>query len=304
MKRKIRVGSRESVLAMAQSKWVIEKITSRYPELECELIGMKTTGDLLLDTRLENVGGKGLFIKELEQALLNQSIDLAVHSMKDLPAEIPDGLEIAAVSPREDPRDVLITLQQTRFADLPEGAVIGTSSIRREVQIHEQRPDLTIKTLRGNVLTRINKLLNHEYDAIVLAAAGLKRLGLVDRCEQYFSIEEMIPAVCQGVLAVETRQADPLAEYLAPSVHCPETALAVAAERAFMIKLNGGCTTPIAAHAVIEGERMKVYGLLAPTDKPGVYRAWLEGSKYQAAELGEQLAEQVQELSKRGMSHG
>jgi hydroxymethylbilane synthase len=304
MKQKIRVGSRESALAMAQSKLIIQEIASRYPHFDFELISMKTSGDIFLDTRLEKVGGKGLFIKELEQALINHSIDLAVHSMKDIPAEIPDELEIAAVSKREDPRDVLITLQRTRLSDLPGGAVIGTSSIRREVQIHEKRPDLTIKTLRGNVLTRINKLLNQEFDAIVLAAAGLKRLGLEERCEQYFSIDEMIPAVCQGVLAIETRKNDPIVEFLVNSVHSPETALAVAAERAFMIKLNGGCTTPIAAHAVIEGEQMKVYGLLALAERTGVYRASVAGSKYNAVDLGVELADKVLELFNRGTNNG
>lgn len=304
MKKRIRVGSRESALAMAQSKWVIGEIKRRYPDFEFELIGIKTTGDQILDTRLEKIGGKGLFIKELEQALINRSIDLAVHSMKDIPAEIPDELGISAVSKREDPRDVLITRSQTRFEDLPQGSVIGTSSPRREVQIIEKRPDLTLKTLRGNVLTRIAKLTDTDFDALILAAAGLKRLGLEERCEQYFTITEMIPAVGQGVLAVETRKDDPVVEYLLNSVHCPEIALAVTAERAFMIKLNGGCTTPIAAHAVIEGEKMKIYGMLAPNDRTGVYRASVEGSKYNAVDLGERLAEIVSELSMRGKSNG
>lgn len=303
MKKKIRVGSRESALAMAQSKWVIEKITNQYPDLEWELIGMKTKGDIILDTRLEKIGGKGLFIKELEQALINQEIDLAVHSMKDIPAEIPDELDISAVSVREDPRDVLITLKGTKFEDLPQGAVIGTSSLRREVQIKEKRPDLIIKTLRGNVLTRINKLLNNEFDAMVLAAAGLKRLGLEERCEQYFNIADMIPAVGQGVLAMETRKDDLLIELLINSVHSPKTARVVAAERAFMIKLNGGCTTPIAAYAVIEGERMRVYGLLATLDPTGIYRASVEGNISHAVDLGEELADKVLELSRKGKSN-
>lgn len=294
----IRIGSRESALAMAQSKWVIAQIQYQYPELDFELVGIKTKGDIILDARLEALGGKGLFIKELEQALIDQSIDMAVHSMKDIPVEIPDSLAISAVSQREDPRDVLITLNRTRFEDLPKGSVIGTSSLRREVQILEKRPDLHVKTLRGNVLTRINQLVNEEYQGLVLAVAGLKRLGLEERCEYYFSVEEMIPAVGQGVLAIETRKDDPLAEYLQTSVHSAETALIIAAERAYMIKLNGGCTTPIAAHAVIDGERMKISGLLASREGTRIYRAALEGNKQEAAGLGEALAEQILDLSK------
>ena len=293
----IKIGSRESALAMAQSKWVISQIKHFYPELEFEIIGIKTKGDMILNTRLDAAGGKGLFIKELEQALIDKKIDMAVHSMKDIPVDIPDSLVISAVSQREDPRDVLITLKRISFNDLQPGTVIGTSSLRREIQILEKRPDLHVKTLRGNVLTRIDKLLNQEYQAIILAAAGLKRLGLEERCEYYFSTEELIPAIGQGVLAIETRKNDTLLEYLRSSIHSQETALVVAAERAFMIKLNGGCTTPIAAHAIIFGERMKISGLLA--SKPGsrIFRATQEGNKKDAATLGETLADKILEMS-------
>ncbi|MCR4436332.1 MAG: hydroxymethylbilane synthase [Clostridiales bacterium] len=292
MKRLIKVGSRESKLAMVQTEWVIQEIKKKHPELEFEVIGIKTAGDAILDKTLDKIGGKGLFIKELEHALLDGTVDMAVHSMKDLPAEMPEELTIAAVSKREDPRDVLVSRDGTVLDRLPYGAVIGTSSVRREVQISGKRGDLKFKTLRGNVLTRLNKLLNSEYDAVVLAAAGLKRLGLEERCVQYFGIKDVIPAVGQGVLGVETRRDEDVG-FLLDSIHCSESQLAVDAERAFMIKLNGNCSIPIAAHAVIDGDQLKVWGMLASEDKACVYRAFTCGSRYDAAKLGERLADMI-----------
>lgn len=294
MKRIIRVGTRESSLAVAQSKWVINEIRSKFPQLEFELVGIKTMGDLILDKRLDKIGGKGLFIKELETALLNKSIDFAVHSMKDMPAELPEELTIAAISKREDPRDVLVTLDGRTFEQLQTGAVIGTSSVRREVQLMELRRDLETKTLRGNVLTRLNKLQNKEYDGILLAMAGLNRLGLTDKAVQCFNVGEMIPAVGQGALGIEARKGEDL-DYLLESINCEECALAISAERAFMRKLNGSCSTPIAAHAVIEGEVMKVCGMLATEDKKEIFKANIQGSKYDAVELGEKLASMITE---------
>lgn len=294
MKRKIRVGSRESKLAMVQSEWVINEIKRKHPDIEFEIVGIKTKGDIILDKTLDKIGGKGLFIKELEHALLDKTIDIAVHSMKDMPAEIPDGLKIGAVSRREDPRDVLVTADGRTLEELKAGSVIGTSSVRREVQISGIRPDLSFKILRGNVLTRINRVLNKEYDAVMLAAAGLKRLGLEEKCVQYFNMDQVIPAVGQGILGIETRADDEI-DYLFDSVHCEESALQISAERTYMIKLNGGCSTPIAAHAVIEGDKMKVYGMLASEDKLSVYKAYIEGNKYEAASLGERLADMILE---------
>ena len=294
MKRIIRVGTRESALALAQSKWVINEIKNKHPYLEFELVSIKTKGDIILDTRLDKIGGKGLFIKELEHALISKSIDIAVHSVKDMPAQIPEELVIAAVSKREDPRDVLVTARCETFEELRREAVIGTSSIRREIQVLGKRPDLRIQTLRGNVLTRLNKLLNNEYDGILLAAAGLKRLGLEERCVQYFDTGDIIPAVGQGALAVEARMDDDIG-YLKDSVHCEEAAMAVSAERAFMIKLNGGCTTPMAAHAIVEGTRIKISGMLAWGDKLKVYNANIEGDSKDASKLGEKLAELIME---------
>jgi hydroxymethylbilane synthase len=292
MKRRIRIGTRESKLAIVQSNLVIYEIKKKFPDYEFELIGFKTQGDLLLDEKLDKIGGKGLFIKELENALLNHTIDMAVHSMKDMPAELPEGLTIAAVSKREDPRDALISWDGKTLDQLESQAVVGTSSVRREVQLQQLRHDLVMKTLRGNVPTRINKLENREYDAIILAMAGLKRLGLENKCVQCFEIDQMIPAVGQGVLGIETRKGEDV-EYLLESIHDEEAFLAVSAERAYLLKLNGNCSTPIAAHAVIEGNRMKVYGFLASEDKTETCRDWIEGGKHDAASLGEKLAERI-----------
>jgi hydroxymethylbilane synthase len=289
MKRVIRVGSRESELALAQARWIISKIKGSYPGLEFEIVGIKTKGDIILDSRLDKVGGKGLFIKEIENALLGNRIDIAVHSMKDMPAEIPDELIISAVSKREDPVDVLITADGKKLEDLKQGAVIGTGSSRREVQLSGVRPDLKFELLRGNVITRIKKLVDNQYDGIILAAAGLRRLGLYDNRVYRFSIDEMIPAVCQGILAVESRKSEDM-HCILDSVHDRESELCSTAERAFMIELNGGCTTPMAAHAVIEGGNMKVYGMLASGDKERLVRSCVEGSINEAHELGLRLA--------------
>lgn len=292
MTKKIRVGSRESALALAQSKWVINEIKKKHPLLEFELVGITTSGDIMLDSRLDKIGGKGLFIKELEAALINNSIDIAIHSLKDMPAEVPLELKLAAFSKREDPRDVLITKDGKRLDELRDGAVIGTSSIRRELQILKIRPDLRFKCLRGNVLTRINKLINGEYDAIVLASAGLKRLGQDDSNLSYFSINEMIPAVGQGILAIETRKDDDV-EYLLDSINCEEASFAAHAERAFMIRLNGGCTTPMAAYASVEGDTLKMYGMLATDDRRLITKSFVQGNRLDAIFLGEKLAEMV-----------
>ena len=288
----IKVGTRESILAVTQSKWVINKIKEKYPYLKFKLIEIKTKGDMVLDKRLEKIGGKGLFIKELEHALLNKSIDFAVHSMKDIPAEIPDSLSIEIVSEREDPRDVLVTLDGKKLKDLPKQAVIGTSSLRREIQLLRIRPDLRCKMLRGNVLTRLDKLTNHEYDGLILAAAGLKRLGLEGKCSQYFEVEEMIPSSGQGILCVETRKGEEM-DYLIESVYSKESAAVIKAERAFMIRLNGGCTTPISAHGILEKDKIKIYGMLADREKTYLLRDYIEGDKEEAYELGIRLAEKL-----------
>lgn len=286
----IRVGTRESALAMAQGRLIVNLLESRFSGLKFELVGMKTRGDVLLDTRLDLIGGKGLFVNEIENALIEDKIDMAVHSMKDMPAVMPGQLTIAAVSEREDPRDVLVTTNGQSLKELRNGAVVGTSSIRREVQLLALRPDLNVRQLRGNVLTRLDKLGAGEYDAIVLAAAGLKRLGLHEKCGRCFSVEEMIPAIGQGILGVQVRKGGKMQE-LVNSVNSPDTWLALEAERSFMVRLNGGCSTPVAAHAVISGNEMKIMGMLAANDGKTVLRAAVEGDKRQAPTLGERLAD-------------
>ncbi|MDQ2086954.1 hydroxymethylbilane synthase [Herbivorax sp. ANBcel31] len=286
--KKIRVGSRESALAMAQTKWVIDEIKKKYTHLEFEIIGIKTKGDRILDVKLDKIGGKGLFIKEIEKALINKEIDFAVHSLKDMPAQLSDELAISVLSKREDPRDALITVSKLTLDKQKEGFVLGTSSVRREVQIKAIREDVHFKTLRGNVNTRLNKLDKEEYDAIVLAAAGLHRLGLEEKIVQYFEIDKMIPSVGQGILAIQTRK-DYDIEYLLKSVHCEKAALEARAERAFLKRVNGDCSTPMAAHAVIEGDNMKLYGMLVHRGK--VKRAFLEGSKYDSKKMGIELAD-------------
>ncbi len=286
----IRVGTRESALAMAQSRLMVNLLGSRFPELKFELVGMKTRGDILLDTRLDLIGGKGLFVNEIENALLEDKIDMAVHSMKDMPAVMPEQLIIAAVSGREDPRDVLVTTDGLSLKELRLGAAVGTSSIRREIQLLALRPDLSVRQLRGNVLTRLDKLAAGEYDAIVLAAAGLKRLGLSEKCGCCFPVEEMIPAIGQGILGVQVKKGGKMQE-LVNSINSPDTWLALEAERSFMVRLNGGCSTPIAAHAVISGNEMKIAGMLAVNDGRAVLKAAVEGEKQQAVSLGEKLAD-------------
>ncbi len=290
--RKLKIGTRESRLAIAQTRIVIDKVRERYPDLELEMVTIKTSGDLILDRALDQVGGKGLFIKEIELALLQGTIDLAVHSMKDLPVQIAPGLTIAAISEREDPRDVLVSRAGATLVELPAGAVVGTSSLRRSKQLLALRPDLTIRLLRGNIVTRLEKLAQHQYDAIILAAAGLKRLGLQDRITQYFAVEEMIPAVCQGFLAIETRRDDD-AGFLKETVHCEEGAVCAKAERGFLIRLNGGCSVPMGAHAVTDGDCLKITGMLAANDRPEIYRATVAGPVAQGKALGERLAEQI-----------
>ncbi|MHB1394590.1 MAG: hydroxymethylbilane synthase [Clostridia bacterium] len=292
MSRVIRVGSRESKLAMVQTEWVVNEIKKKHPELVFEITGFTTKGDILLNERLDKIGGKGLFVKELEYALISGAIDFAVHSLKDMPAEIPEKLTIAAVSRREDPRDVLVTRDGRKLKDLPNGAIIGTSSVRREVQISGMRPGMVYKTLRGNVLTRLKKLNEGEYDAIVLAAAGLKRLGLEESCVEYFDTDDVIPAVGQGILAIEAGTGSKL-DFLMDSVHDADSFYEARAERAFMIRLNGGCSVPMGAHAVICGELMEVMGMMASEDKSKVCRAEIKGSKYDAESLGLQLAEMI-----------
>lgn len=288
---KIRIGSRESKLAVIQSELVMEAIRRAEPDAELELVTMKTTGDKILDKTLDQIGGKGLFVKELDQTLRDGRADFTVHSLKDMPMELPPDLPLAAFSKRADPRDALV---------LPEGVTeldpekpIGCSSRRRQLQLQALFPEMAVKPVRGNVQTRLRKLQEGEYSALVLAAAGLKRLGLEDRITRVFSVEEMLPAAGQGILAVQTRAGMDCGCLRA--VHDPDTACCALAERAFVRALNGGCSSPVAAYAEVTGETLTLTGLYVSDDETVIRKGSLTGNKKDAERLGSQLASQLKE---------
>lgn len=272
--RAIRTGTRESALALEQTGWVIDRLGELHPGLRFEVIGIKTQGDAILDVSLSKIGGKGLFVKEIEQALLDGRIDLAVHSMKDLPAAIPAGLVIAAVTRRVDPRDVLISPSGLGLDRLPPGARVGTSSLRRAAQLLHHRPDLDIVSLRGNIGTRLRKLDELDLDAVVLAAAGLERMGWSNLMTEVLGPEICLPAAGQGALGIEVRAGDRATTALVAALDDPETALAVRAERALLGRLGGGCQVPIGAYARFEGpavesRRLVLDGMVAaPGGRP------------------------------------
>ncbi|ALF11699.1 hydroxymethylbilane synthase [Parageobacillus thermoglucosidasius] len=278
--RKIIVGSRRSKLALTQTNWVIEQLRQLGAPFEFEVKEIVTKGDKILDVTLSKVGGKGLFVKEIEHAMLNNEIDMAVHSMKDMPAVLPDGLIIGCVPPREDHRDVLISKNKETFADLPSGAVVGTSSLRRSAQLLAKRPDLTIKWIRGNIDTRLAKLQTEDYDAIVLAAAGLVRMGWAsDVITEYLATDVCLPAVGQGALAVECRESDEeLREWL-QKLNDIDTERAVYAERAFLRQLEGGCQVPIAGYAHVNNQNdIVLTALVASPDGKELYKETVSGS--------------------------
>ncbi len=292
----IRIGTRGSKLALWQAQWVQKALADKYPRLSTELVIIKTKGDKILDVPLAKVGGKGLFVKEIEEALLDERIDLAVHSMKDMPADIPPGLTIGAVPAREAPQDVLISRNNRKLKELPDGAKIGTSSLRRAAQIRHIRPQVTIANLRGNLDTRIRKLDDGQYDAIVLAAAGVKRLGYDARISQILPTDLMLPAVGQGALCVENRSNDPRIEPIVKSLDHHVTHTAVTAERAFLHRLEGGCQVPIAAHAVLTDMHVHLTGLVAEIDGSTLIKETLAGSNKDAAGIGIALAQKLLEL--------
>ncbi|MBF0187886.1 MAG: hydroxymethylbilane synthase [Magnetococcales bacterium] len=260
----LRIATRGSLLALWQANWVKERLQQAHPGLSVELLTMKTRGDKILDVPLAKVGGKGLFVKELEEAMLEGRADLAVHSMKDVPAEFPEGLGLGPVLQREDPRDALLSVHHAGLQALPEGAKVGSSSLRRQSQLLALRPDLKLLSLRGNVNTRIRKLEEGEYDAIVLAAAGVKRLGTEERVVETFDIERMLPAVGQGAVGIEYRLDDSRTQDLLAPLNHRETALCVQAERAFLTRLEGGCQVPIAGHATLNnGGEITLQGRVA-----------------------------------------
>lgn len=299
MRTKLTIATRGSMLALWQAEHVKAMLMERHSGLEVALLMLKTQGDKILDVPLAKVGGKGLFVKEIEEALLDGRADLAVHSMKDVPTELPAGLIIGVTPRREEPADVLLSVRYDNLAALPEGAAVGTSSFRRQAQLLMRRPDLDIKMLRGNVNTRLRKLMDGEYDAIVLAMAGLKRLGLSAPRMEVLGPPEFLPAVSQGVLGIEYRRDDAeLAEMLAFMDH-PETRVRVQAERGFLTTLEGGCQVPIAGYAEVRGNEVRLTGLVADLEGRRVIRRESSGPAEQAWALGEALAREVLDAGAR-----
>jgi hydroxymethylbilane synthase len=295
---KIVIATRGSQLALWQAEHLKARLLAVQPDLAIELNIIKTSGDMILDVPLAKVGGKGLFVKEIEQALLDREADVAIHSMKDVPAELAPGLELFAVSSREVPWDALCTRDGATLDTLPRGARVGTSSMRRQCQLLARRPDLKISMLRGNVPTRIRKLDDGEFDAVVLAAAGLTRLGMASRISQLLPIEISIPAVAQGVLGIETRSrsagADPgVLDLVQRAIHDPAEARRVAAERAFLLRMGGSCQTPLAAHAVDRDGGLAVIGMCGMPDGSKILRAEVTGSTGEAEALGTGLADDL-----------
>jgi hydroxymethylbilane synthase len=289
----IRIATRKSPLAMWQAEHVSALLTTLHPGLEIEIVGMTTKGDKILDAPLAKVGGKGLFVKELEQGMLDGEADIAVHSMKDVPVDFPEGLHLAVIMDREDPRDAFVSNRYADLASLPEGACVGTSSLRRQCQLADRRPDLRIEPLRGNVNTRLAKLDAGEYDAIILAAAGLMRLGFESRIRGRIAPEDSLPAIGQGAIGIECRSADPRTNDLIAPLHHRDTAERVLAERAMNARLHGGCQVPIAGHAVIEGDRLVLKGLVGTPDGTRILRAESEGPRDEPEVIGTRVADDL-----------
>lgn len=293
----LRIATRASRLALWQAEWVQQQLESLHPGLTVSLVPLTTRGDQILDVPLAKVGGKGLFVKEIEEALYDGRADLAVHSMKDVPSELPPGLVLPCIPRREDPRDVLVTPDGRGFAQLPRGARLGTSALRRQAQLRHARPDLQLVSLRGNVETRLRKMQEEKLDGIVLAAAGLKRLELGDRISEYLEPSVSLPAIGQGALGLECRADDVRTLQLIAPLHHVDTAVAVTAERAFLRRLNGGCQVPLASHATLAGHRLTLTGLVAEVDGSLLLKESIEAPREQAEAVGVQLAEW---LLKRG----
>ncbi|MCZ4059632.1 hydroxymethylbilane synthase [Pantoea sp. LMR881] len=288
-----RIATRQSPLALWQAQYVQQRLMSAYPGLRVELVPMVTKGDIILDTPLAKVGGKGLFVKELELAMLENRADLAVHSMKDVPVDFPEGLGLVTICEREDPRDAFVSHHYASIDELPQGAIVGTSSLRRQCQISARRPDLIIKTLRGNVGTRLSKLDAGEYDAIILAAAGLKRLGLEDRIRQPLPAEVSLPAVGQGAVGIECRLDDSTLIGLLQALNHDDTAVCVKAERAMNTRLEGGCQVPIGSFAVLENDQLWLRGLVGAPDGSVIVSGERRGPRDQAEQMGVSLAEEL-----------
>jgi hydroxymethylbilane synthase len=299
MRKHIKIGTRGSLLAKTQSTWVKNQIEAEHPDVTVELVIIVTKGDKILDVPLAKVGGKGLFVKEIEEALLRKDVDLAVHSMKDVPSELPEELHLGIIPKRENPHDAFISNKYAALTDLPQGSVVGTSSLRRRSQLAALRPDLEIVDLRGNLDTRLRKLDEGQFQAIILAAAGLNRLGMSPRATGYFNAKEMLPAVGQGALGIELRKDD--AELLAglQFFNDDKTTIAVTAERAFLHRLEGGCQVPIGAFAEVTDDQVELIGLIASVDGKEVLKDSMTGSVEDAHDLGTRLANKLLDMGGR-----
>ncbi|CAI3791187.1 hydroxymethylbilane synthase [Rheinheimera sp. MM224] len=289
----VRIATRKSALALWQANFVKAELEAAHPGLQVELVPMSTQGDKILDTPLAKIGGKGLFVKELETAMLEGRADIAVHSMKDVPVDFPEGLMLHTICQREDPRDAFVSNTFQQLADLPQGAVVGTSSLRRQCQIKAMRPDLQIKDLRGNVNTRLAKLDAGEFDAIILASAGLIRLGFEARIASFLEVGTSLPANGQGAVGIECRSDDFVVQQLLAPLEHQETRICVLAERAMNRKLQGGCQVPIGAFAVLQHNELWLRGLVGQLDGSEILRSEIKGDATQAEQLGTQLAEQL-----------
>ncbi len=290
---KIRIGTRKSKLALWQANFVANKLKEHFPDLEIELVKITTKGDKILDVPLAKVGGKGLFVKEIEEAMLRNEIDIAVHSLKDVPTFFPKGLGLIAITKREDPRDAFVSVKYNSLEELPKGAIVGTSSLRRKVQLKLKRPDLQIKDLRGNVDTRLRKLEEGQYDAIILAYAGLKRLDLAKKAKQIFDPLEFIPAVAQGFLGIEARLNDEKTKEIVSVLNDEESLIRATAERSFLKTLEGGCQVPLGAYTEIKDKKLHITGFVSDLEAKRFYRETLEGSIDYPEELGKSLAEKL-----------
>ena len=292
----VRIATRQSPLALWQAEYVKSRLLELHPGLRVELVKMVTQGDKILDTPLAKVGGKGLFVKELETGMLNGDADIAVHSMKDVPVAFPEGLFLAVICPRENPLDAFVSNQYGKIEDLPQGAKVGTSSMRRQCQLRAWRPDLEILDLRGNVNTRLRKLDEGQYDAIILACAGLIRLGFADRIKQQISDTISLPAIGQGAVGIEARRGDDRILKLIEPLNDEDTAVRVAAERAMNERLEGGCQVPIGGFATLEGElgeQVYLRGLVGQPDGSKIITGEIRGTRDQVEHMGQQLAEEL-----------
>ncbi len=293
---KIRVGTRGSQLALTQTKLVIQEIRKHYPETEFEIVKIKTTGDTLYDKNLALIGGKGLFLKEIEEQLLASNIDLAVHSMKDVPAALPDGLIIDSILAREDVRDAFVSEKYNNLSELPHNALVGTSSSRRKAAVLFIRPDLNVINFRGNIITRLEKLKRNEVDATILAFAGLKRLEMEGAAKYIFPLHEMLPAIAQGAIGIERRVNDEKIAKILAKINHQKTFICITAERSFLYHLSGDCTTPLSALTSLNGNCLTLKAQLAAIDGSKIYTSIQSGDKKLAVELGRAAADEIKSL--------